>query len=77
MGLNEELDRERERSRMEGMILAKLDSIEKKLDAMTQQNADIELRISALEAWRFKIIGASAVAGAVCSIAITYLTKYV
>jgi hypothetical protein len=73
---NTELELERERSRTEGMILAKLESIESKLDSLTGNIRSLEERVNALENWRYKLIGASVVAGSLCSIGVSFALSY-
>jgi hypothetical protein len=57
----EHIDRELDRARTEGMILAKLDTIEAKLDKAFGELSKLEERVTTLEVWRYKLVGASAV----------------
>uniref|UniRef100_A0A6H1ZDR7 Uncharacterized protein n=1 Tax=viral metagenome TaxID=1070528 RepID=A0A6H1ZDR7_9ZZZZ len=59
--MSDELDRQIDRARTEGMILAKLDTIEAKLDKAFGELSKLEERVNTLETWRYKLIGASAV----------------
>lgn len=60
-----------ERGRFEGEVMARLASIDKKLDGVAQ----LEARVRALEQWRYLIVGAGAVAGALADWLVRLLMK--
>lgn len=59
-----------ERGKFEGDVLARLENIELAVSGLADK---LEPRVSSLEAWRYKIFGASTVLGAVAGFLARYL----
>lgn len=64
-----------DRGAFEGQVLARLDSIGKKLDELVAGTSALEARVRVLENWRYWVMGGAAIIGAATSAAINFITK--
>lgn len=60
-------ERELDNAMLMGKILARLESIDTKLEEFTGEQCKIRDRLTALEAFRYKLMGMASVVGAIAS----------